>query len=51
MRKLECTEMRTVRWMSNATILSAELRGHFGIEGIGEVLHTGIWARSEDRDR
>jgi len=37
--------MRIARWMSNATLKdrasSVELGGCLGIEGIGDVLHTG----------
>jgi len=44
-RRFERTEMIMVSWMSNATLKdrnpSVELRGYLGIEGIGEVLHTG----------
>jgi len=42
--RFEHTEMRMVRWMSNATLRDrtpgAELRGRLGIEGIIDVLCT-----------
>jgi len=45
MCRFEHTEMRMVRWISNATLRdrtpSVKLRGHLGIEGIADVLHIG----------
>jgi len=53
--RFERTEMRMVRWMSNAILRdrtpSAELRRHLGIEGIVDVLCMGRlrWFRHVER--